>query len=316
MHICDSEFGKCVGKYSRVLYLCHRNADPDAIGSANALCRAFGGAVGAVDDISRTGAALMSVIGVDVVINPRAEDYDLVVVVDTSVRLQLGGIALSRYALVDHHQDDGLLPDAQFYIQRPTKSTAEIVWSILKENGKKPGREAALGLLVGMISDTGRFRRATPEAFHVAAELLEVGGFEYEEALSAISVPTDISRRIAILKAATRAKVIRVGNYLIATTDINSFEGSAAMALVDLGADVAFAAGKHGRICRVSARAGREAARAGLDLAEISGRIAKRFCGEGGGHKAAAAFEAGGETKPLLEECKNAAAECLQKMGN
>ena len=316
MHICDSEFGKCVGKYSSVLYLCHRNADPDAIGSANALCRAFGGAVGAVDDISRTGTALMGVIGVDVVINPRAEDYDLVVVVDTSVRLQLGGIALSRYALVDHHQDDGLLPDAQFYIQRPTKSTAEIVWSILKENGKKPGREAALGLLVGMISDTGRFRRATPEAFHVAAELLEVGGFEYEEALSAISVPTDISRRIAILKAATRAKVMRVGDYLIATTDINSFEGSAAMALVDLGADVAFAAGKHGRICRVSARAGREAARAGLDLAEISGRIARRFGGEGGGHKAAAAFEAGGETKPLLEECKNAAAECLQKMGN
>jgi len=315
MHICDSEFGKCVGKYSRVLYLCHRNADPDAIGSANALCRAFGGVVGAVDDISRTGAALMSVIGVDAVINPKAEDYDLVVVVDTSVRLQLGGIALSRYALVDHHQDDGLLPDAQFYIQRPTKSTAEIVWSILEENGKKPGREAALGLLVGMISDTGRFRRATPEAFHVAAELLEVGGFDYEEALSAISVPTDISRRIAILKAATRAKVMRVGDYLIATTDINSFEGSAAMALVDLGADVAFAAGKHGRICRVSARAGREAARAGLDLAEISGRIAKRFGGEGGGHKAAAAFEAGGETKPLLEECKNAAAESLQKNG-
>ena len=36
-------------------------------------------------------------------------------------------------------------------------------------------REMALGLLVGMISDTGRFKRATPESFRAAAELLEAG---------------------------------------------------------------------------------------------------------------------------------------------
>lgn len=314
MRIRENEFGKYVGKYHSVLYLCHRNADPDAIGSANALCRAFGGSVGAVEDISRTGMALMDVIGVEVEINPRAEDYDLVVVVDTSVRLQLGSVSLSRYGVVDHHQDDGLLQDAEFYIQKPAKSTAEIVWTILMENGKKPSRETALGLLVGMISDTGRFRRSTPQSFRAAAELLEAGGFEYEEALAAISIPTDLSRRIAILKAASRARIDRQGDWLIATTKINSFEGSAAMALVDLGADVAFAAGKHGRLCRVSARAGREAARAGLNLAEITGEIGKSHGGEGGGHKAAAAFEAGGEAGPLLEECKEKAAERLQKM--
>ena len=185
MRIGENQFDEHIRRFSHVLYLCHRNADPDAIGSANALCRAFGGTVGAVEDISRTGMALMDVIGVEVEINPRAEDYDLVVVVDTSVQLQLGSVSLSRYGVVDHHQDEGLLQDAEFYIQKPAKSTAEIVWTILIENGKKPSRETALGLLVGMISDTGRFRRSTPQSFRAAAELLEAGGFEYEEALAA-----------------------------------------------------------------------------------------------------------------------------------
>jgi len=312
MQIHEPEFCTHIGKYKNVLYLCHRNADPDAIGSAFALQQAFGGAVGAVDDLSRTGEGLANAIGADIEINPRAEDYDLVVVVDTSVRLQLGDFHPLRYAVIDHHLDKGLLEGAEFYIQRPSKSTAEIVWMILKQSGRKASRKMALGLLVGLISDTGRFRRASPEAFQTTAELLEAGGFDYEDALQTLSVPEDISQRIAVLKAATRAKVDRQGDWLIATTEINSFEGSAAMALVDLGADVAFAAGKHIDICRVSARAGRKAARKGLNLAEILREIAGAHGGEGGGHRAAAALEARGEPGSLLEECRKKVAESLR----
>jgi len=235
MLISEAEFGACISEYGNVLYLCHRNADPDAIGSAFALQQAFGGTIAAVDDLSRTGQALANAIGAEVQINPRAKDYDLVVVVDTSVRLQLGDFNLASYAIVDHHLDRGLLEEARFYIQKPCKSSAEVVWTILKENGCRASREMALGLLVGLISDTGRFRRASPEAFRTAAELLEAGGFDYEEAVQTISLPADISQRIAILKAAGRAVVKRQGNWLIASTQINSFEGSAAMALVDLG---------------------------------------------------------------------------------
>ncbi len=311
MQICEAEFGAYVGKYHKVLYLCHRNADPDAVGSAFALSQAFGGTIGAVDDLSRTGEALAEAIGADVKIDPRAEDYDLVVVVDTSVRTQLGSFRLERYALIDHHQDIGLLHDAEFYIQKPSKSTAEIAWEILKESGAQTSREMAMGLLVGIISDTGRFRRSTPMVFRAAAELLEAGGFEYEDALQALSTPIDISRKIAILKAVTRAKIDRHGDWLIATTEINSFEGSSAMALADLGADVAFAAGKHGDLCRISARAGREAARIGLNLAEILCEVGKNNGGNGGGHMAAAALEAVGEPRALLEECRKRAAEIL-----
>jgi bifunctional oligoribonuclease and PAP phosphatase NrnA len=311
MRICESEFRAFIRGYGKVLYLCHRNADPDAIGSAFALIKAFGGTLGAVNDLSRTGEALANAIGAEVKIDPSVEDYDLIVVVDTSVRLQLGNINLGSYGVIDHHLDEGLLEDALFYIQKPTKSAAEIVWMILKESRVKPTKEMALGLMVGMISDTGRFKRATSNAFQAASELLDDGGFDYEEALQILSIPTDISRKIAVLKAASRAKIDRQKDWLIATTKINSFEGSAAMALVDLGADVAFAAGKHGEITRISARAGREVASKGLNLAEILREVAQANNGEGGGHRAAASLEAKGEPCTLLDKCKKRTSESL-----
>ena len=132
-----------------------------------------------------------------------------------------------------------------------------------------------------MISDTGRFKRATPQAFRAAGEILEAGGFDYEEAIEALFVPASISQRIAVLKAASRAEILRQGDWLFASTSVNSFEGSAAMALVDFGADVAFVAGRHGDRVRISARCSREAARRGLNLAEILERWAKHTAAMG-----------------------------------
>src|SRR5512138_3754025 len=100
MQIRESEYAHHIRKYKNVLYLCHRNADPDAIGSAFALAQVFGGAVGAVDDLSRSGRALADAIGADISINPSAQSFELVVVVDASVKLQLGNTRLARYVVV------------------------------------------------------------------------------------------------------------------------------------------------------------------------------------------------------------------------
>ena len=311
MRIGEGQFAEHIRRFNHVLYLCHRNADPDAIGSSFALARAFGGSMGAVDDLSRTGASLAHVLGADLLIDPPLEDYDLVVLVDTSVAMQVGQRLPACYGLVDHHLDAGLLDQALFFIQRPARSTAEIVWNILKASGIKPGREAALGLLAGIISDTGRFKRASPETFAAASELLAEGGFDYEEALEALAVTVSLSQRMAVLKAASRCQVEHQGRWLIAWTSVNSFEGSASMALVELGADVALVAGRHGSRVRVSGRSGREANRSGLNLAEILGRTAKEFGGEGGGHRSAAAMEATGEAATILAACRRKVAASL-----
>jgi len=313
MRISEQQYGDHIRTFSKILYLCHRNADPDAIGSSFALSQAFGGTIGVVDDLSRLGATLTEAIGAHVILKPQFQDYDLVVVVDTSVKLQVGGNLQVPYALIDHHLDKGLLDDALFYIQRPAKSTAEIVWRILKDNGKMPDRDSALALMAGIVSDTGRFKRATPETFTVAAELLAEGGFSYEEALEVLSIPTSVSQRIAVLKAASRAEVLRHGDWIIASSVVNSFEGVAAMSLVDLGADVAFVAGRHGKgeRIRISARSSRAAAREGLNLANLLGEVGQAFNGDGGGHMSASAMEAVGDPSVILDACRKKAAESL-----
>ena len=313
MRISEQQYGDHIRPFSKILYLCHRNADPDAIGSSFALSQAFGGTIGVVDDLSRLGATLTEAIGAHVILKPQFQDYDLVVVVDTSVKLQVGGNLQVPYALIDHHLDKGLLDDALFYIQRPAKSTAEIVWRILKDNGKMPDRDSALALLAGIVSDTGRFKRATPETFTVAAELLAEGGFSYEEALEVLSIPTSVSQRIAVLKAASRAEVLRHGDWIIASSVVNSFEGVAAMSLVDLGADVAFVAGRHGKgeRIRISARSSQAAAREGLNLANLLGEVGQAFNGDGGGHMSASAMEAVGDPSVILDACRKKAAESL-----
>jgi nanoRNase/pAp phosphatase (c-di-AMP/oligoRNAs hydrolase) len=313
MRISEEQYGAFIRLYRNVLYLCHRNADPDAIGCSFALSQAFGGAIGAIDDLSRTGVSLAEILGARILINPPMDSYDLVVIVDTSVKTQLGNRLPASYALVDHHLDEGLLEGAIFFIQKPTKSTAEIVWTILKENDKKVDERIALGLMAGLIADTGRFKRALPGTFLAAAEILEAGGFHYEKAQEALSVPADLSQRIAMLKAASRTEVTRQGDWLVACTIVNSFEGSAAMALVDLGADVALAAGRHGKsnTVRISARSSREAARRGINLAKLMGEVARAHAGDGGGHKSAAALEAIGDPSAILDACRKRLLESL-----
>jgi len=305
MQIREDEFKDLIGRYERVLYLCHRNADPDAVGSGFALREAFGGDLAAVEGVSRTAAALLLAIGVDVLIDPPLEGYDLVVVVDTAVRLQVGDLNLRNYAVVDHHQDRDLIEAASFYIQRPVDSTAEIVWEILDRSGIVPSRESIIALVVGIITDTGRFKHAHASSFRTVSEILERSGIEYNDALEVLSrVPTEVSRRIAALRAASRAEIEWTGDWVVVSSEVGAFEGSSAMTLVEIGADVALVGGMHADCCRISGRARRGAVLAGLDLAAILRDVGRAHRGDGGGHRGAAALEASGPPKELLAECR------------
>jgi len=313
MKIDEGEFGARIRRYEKVLYLCHRNADPDAIGSAFALQEGFGGDLAAVEGINRAASSLIGAIGAEPIIDPSLEKYDLVVVMDTAVGLQIGNLDLGEYAVIDHHQDEGLLEKAAFYIQRQTDSTAEIVWNILMDNGIEASPKAALGLIVGIITDTGQFKHATLGSFATVAEILDKCDVEYDQALSVLSrVPADRSRRIAILKAMSRAEINWADDWIIVTTQVSAFEGSAAMTLVNIGADVAFVAGKHGKVTRISGRARRKAILAGVDLAKIMNYVGKHHDGDGGGHKGASALEAEGIPEILLKDCRDKVMEILR----
>ncbi len=62
MEIDEAEFYNQLLDYHNILYLCHRNADPDALGSAFALKEAIGGTIGVIDGCDRVATVLAQAV--------------------------------------------------------------------------------------------------------------------------------------------------------------------------------------------------------------------------------------------------------------
>lgn len=292
--------------HNNILFLCHRNADPDAVGSAYAIAEAIGGVVGVVEGCNRVASMMVKSLDIDVVQNPDPEDYDFTVVVDTSTQAQLAGVELSDYAVLDHHSTCSLKNNADFYIHKDVSSTAEIVFEILQCMGAPIMRKPAIALMTGIITDSGNFKYASPKSFRTIARIIESSGVEYGEVVDMLAgTPQDISIRIATLKAATRANIHRAGEYIIATSIISSFGGAAAGVLIHIGADVAFVgANEKDGVIRISGRARRNAIDAGINLGRILEEVSSQFNGTGGGHDGAAGLDVeDGDVDQILQKC-------------
>jgi len=292
--------------YTNILFLCHRNADPDAVGSAYTLAEAIGGVVGVVDGCNRVANMMVKSLDIDVIENPNPADYDFTVIVDTSTKAQLAGVELSDYAVVDHHSTCSLKNDAKFYIHKNASSTAEIVFDILHCMEAPIMRKPAIALMTGIITDTGNFKYASPKSFRTMAQIIESSGVNYGEVVDILaSTPQDISMRIATLKAAMRANIHRVGNFIIATSTISSFGGAAAGVLTHIGADVAFVGtADKDDLIRISSRARRNAIDIGINLGKILEEVSGNFNGTGGGHDGAAGLDVnGGDVNEILQKC-------------
>ena len=313
MELDESEFYNQLLDYSNILYLCHRNADADALGSAFALKEAIGGTIGVVDGCDRVASQIANQLKIEYVLEPKGE-YDLVVVVDTSTPGQLNGFPLGPYAVIDHHATSALNENAVFFLHRNRSSTAEIVLEVLKKMGAPIMRRTAFALLAGIVTDTGNFRHATSDSFKAVAELMDHSGINYNEVIDLLSsVPQDVSMRIAFLKAAQRCVIERVDEWIIVSSNVNSFGGAAASSLVSIGADVAFVGAKRDDVVKVSARARREIQSAGINLAQLMEDISAKYKGTGGGHEGAAGMDASGETDVILSACVEHAKTSLLK---
>lgn len=313
MEIDEAEFYNQLLDYHNILYLCHRNADPDALGSAFALKEAIGGTIGVIDGCDRVATVLARQLNIEFVIDP-APDYDLVVVVDTSTLAQLNGFPLKNYAVIDHHATTSLNENAVFSLHRNKRSTAEIVLEVLNIMGAPVMRRVAFALIAGIITDTGNFKHATSDSFKAVAELIELSGIEYSEVMDALStLPQDISMRIAFLKAAQRSVIERVDDWVIVTSQVSSFGGAAASNLISIGADVAFVASKEGDQVKMSARARKCAINSGVNLAKLMEEISVKYNGTGGGHEGAAGMDVQGDVDQMLASCTDYVKKSLMK---
>ncbi len=108
---------------------------------------------------------------------------DAIVVLDISDLGRLGhlGRVIEKVtvpvACIDHHASEGILPDGPRLVDSTACATGELVYDLAQSVRWKLNAEAARGLYVAIMTDTGgfRFSNTTPRTLQVAAHLLAHG---------------------------------------------------------------------------------------------------------------------------------------------
>lgn len=130
----------------------------------------------------------------DVSFGPDMDDYDLLVTVDTGDLQQLGRFYEKHPEMfhklplinIDHHASNGefgTLNLVDITASATTQMLIPLIEKLEKETGKNlMDPDIATLLLAGIITDTGSFQHAntTPQAFSVAANLLDMGARQQE----------------------------------------------------------------------------------------------------------------------------------------
>jgi nanoRNase/pAp phosphatase (c-di-AMP/oligoRNAs hydrolase) len=302
-----------------VVLLCHHNADPDAICSAYAfssLLKSLKPKVGveivAAQGISRLSKHLLKHIPIEVKAHNNIEKANVIVLLDTNTIQQLNDLAEKVKTLraplivIDHHAAH---PETEQMAKvcisnEEASSTCEIVYNFFKEMNLKPGENEAKALFLGIAFDTRHFVLANSSTLKSIAELIDAG-VNAQETLSLLSLPMDFSERVARLKACRRAKLFKVGEWIIAFSHVSAYQASAARAIIDLGAHVAAVAGQKNENLEISLRCVREFhEKTGIHLGkDIAKPLGEYLHGMGGGHSTAAGVNGVGDIETGLKRC-------------
>jgi bifunctional oligoribonuclease and PAP phosphatase NrnA len=299
-------------KIKTVGVVCHRHADPDAYMSAYAVSHLMAKLAPSarVDVILPDGMSLLTRKLADSfkpenVIEGERDGkmseqgpmvYDLLVAVDIGHtellkdwQGRLNGSDCMR-VLIDHHPIQNDSPYDRMIVDTTSSSASEIVATIFTELGIGMDQTTAQALLLGIMFDSQHLLIAKDRTLREVVRLLDKGA-NIEEARHALRTPPEFGEVIAKLKSAKRAKVHRVGGWVVVTSTVGSFQSSVARAFVSMGADVAIVTGETGGETRGSMRANQrfwEATKVHLGM-DVAASVAKDD-GYGGGHPTAASF--------------------------
>jgi len=302
-----------------VVLLCHHNADPDAICSAYALSSLIRQCkpqitveIGAAQGISRLSKHILKNLPIRVETEPKIEKADVIILVDTNTVQQLDNLAENVKAskapliVVDHHAAH---PETEKMARlcitdENVSSTCEIVYNFYRQMGVKVGENEAKALFLGIAFDTRHFVLANSSTLKIIAELVDIG-VNALEALAMLALPMDFSERVARLKACKRAKLFKIGEWIVALSHVSAYQASAARAIIDLGAHVAVVAGQKNDSLEISLRCTKEFhEKTGIHLGrDIAKPLGEYLRGMGGGHATAAGVNGYGELEAGLKKC-------------
>lgn len=303
---------------SDVLLLCHKNADPDTIGSAFALAQFLQKYTSATckilaESLNKPAEKLVSRLQIEIGkgIDPGARKF---IMLDTNNLEQLGTIVTAPLQkllvenppiIIDHHAPHaaGFELTSNYFVLDDVSSTCEIIYQVFKYSETEIRPNIAFALLSGIVYDTKHLILASKSTFKAIVDLLDQG-VEYQEILATLNVLSSFSERVARVKCAQRMEIERINDYLLITSYISAFEAAAARTLVYLGADVAIVWAAKKDELRLSARCSSSFhTKTGIHLGKLFEKAAGMIDGMGGGHRTAAGLNANAQTdpKPIID---------------
>ena len=294
----------------RKLIMMHQSADPDALGSAYAISKVFGGDIDLSGGLNRPAKRMLSMIKAEGKIMPDYSSYDAIISVDAASPGQLP--ARPHIDLViDHHMRDDSWDADVLLIDEDAFACTQVVLDLIREAEKEIDSDTAFALLAGMYSDTKRLKIGDVRLFEDFTDMLDISGAEMEDLASMLD-DRDMSIKISVMKGMQRLKFDTFRGYMLCSTHVKSFESMVANALVDAGADIAFVGAPRNDEIRVSARASDRVLREGLHLGKLFKELGYEIDGEGGGHDGAAGFSTKGDMEAVLKMCMTKATEVLR----
>ncbi len=302
-----------------VLLLCHKSADADAVCSAYAfqgLLKRFLPdlvvEIGAPQGINKPTKQLLENLPITVNLKPNIESASIIFLIDMNTVEQLDEIvgrlksSKAPMIIIDHHTPN---PDTEqickfCIINEKAAATCEIIYDLYQNANIQLTLNEAKALFTGIAFDTRHFALGDSDTFRIAGGLVNVG-VDAQAMLALFQNPIDNSERLAKLKACKRAKIVKIGEWIIALSHVSAYEASAAKSLVDLGAHMAAVAGKKTGKLEVSLRCNRDfTEKTGIHLGkDIAMPMGESLGGVGGGHAMAAGVNAKGELDDALDKC-------------
>lgn len=312
-----------------VTIICHHNADPDAIGSAFSLQRLIQildpNSVTEIlfpDSASKLSNRIISYLNIEASNLSNIIKADTIIVVDVGSITQLENLQSLLYTnhstkiFIDHHSSDlNIKKIANIYIvEEAAVATSEIVFDIWKAFGIKPTIDVAMALLLGIAFDSKYFTIATSKTFRTVAMLIELGA-SLSEISKLLSSRMDKSEKLARLKATQRMTLYRFDRWIIAISEVSSFQSSVARGILNLGADVALIVGNDKEEFKASLRSTDEFyQKTGIHLGrDITKLLAEEFKGSGGGHSLAAGIKGYGDIETFLDKSVDLIKESIEK---
>ncbi len=302
-----------------IVLLCHHNADPDAVCAAFAFSQLLERLkpnleikIGAAQGASRLSRFMLESLPVELTAQPRIEDADLIVLLDTNTIQQLDEwgdrikASNSPIIVIDHHAKH---PETErlatmCVADEEASSTCEIVYRLFKEAEVELTEVEAKALFLGIAFDTRHFVIATSATLKIVADLIDAG-VNAQDTLPLLSLPMEHSERIARIKASRRVKLLRINDWLIALSHVSAYQASAARGLIGLGVDVAIVAGQRAEKLQVSLRSSRDFhKKTGIHLGrDIAKPLGSYLHGMGGGHSISAGANGVGSVEASLKRC-------------